>query len=411
MPRSFKESINPYIGLIPSEWKEIKNRYLFVHDKIIVKEKYKETQLLSLTTKGIVKKDIESNEGKMPSDFGTYQEVKKDQVVLCLFDLDCSAVFSGVSSYDGMISPAYKVVSCTDRILPRFAEYWFENIGNRRSYMYHSKSLRYTINDDMFKDIYTCVPSIEEQLKIISLLDDRLGKADIAISKIEEEIDSLIKLKKSAISKEMFGPNSEKWNQTKLLNLLSMKITDGPHETPVFVDEGIPFISAEAIYTGRIDFDHKRGNITQEYYEECCKKYIPKVNDIYMVKSGGTTGNLAIVDTNEIFTIWSPLAAIRVNNKNYYKFVYYYLFSAEFQYQIALNWSYGTQQNIGMRTLEQMQIRYPDFETQKKIADSLDAQLSKVDELIALKRQKIVFLKKYKESFLYSVITGKKEVF
>ena len=32
-----------------------------------------------------------------------------------------------------------------------------------------------------------------------------------------------------------------------------------------------------------------------------------------MIKSGATTGKVAIVDTERIFTIWSPLAVFRAN--------------------------------------------------------------------------------------------------
>ncbi|MFQ7255553.1 MAG: hypothetical protein ACLROH_05335 [Streptococcus sp.] len=41
------------------------------------------------------------------------------------------------------------------------------------------------------------------------------------------------------------------------------------------------------------------------------KKVSPKKDDIYIVKSGATTGNVGIVTTDEIFDIWSLLALIR----------------------------------------------------------------------------------------------------
>lgn len=66
------------------------------------------------------------------------------------------------------------------------------------------------------------------------------------------------------------------WEQRKLLDLLQQPISDGPHETPDLVDEGVPFISVDAIVDNRIDFDRRRGNITEEYDLECRKKYSPQ---------------------------------------------------------------------------------------------------------------------------------------
>ena len=37
------------------------------------------------------------------------------------------------------------------------------------------------------------------------------------------------------------------WERTPIKHIVSIRITDGPHETPDFVDGGVPFLSAEAV--------------------------------------------------------------------------------------------------------------------------------------------------------------------
>ena len=77
------------------------------------------------------------------------------------------------------------------------------------------------------------------------------------------------KMKDSGI--EWIGEIPENWSVGKTLYGLSMPITDGPHETPELYEEGIPFVSAEAVSNGngKIDFEHIRGYISKEYYDEC----------------------------------------------------------------------------------------------------------------------------------------------
>ncbi len=209
---------------------------------------------------------------------------------------------------------------------------------------------------------------------------------------------------------EWIGDIPEKWDVCKTFRLLSMPITDGPHETPFFVDEGIPFISAEAISSGNglINFSNKRGYISEDYYKECCKKYTPQVDDIYMIKSGATTGRVAYV-SNDIdfkFTIWSPLAVFRVNKQlSYPKYVYYFLLSDSYQKQIETKWSYGTQQNIGMRNIEKLFVCIPPFFEQKEIADYLDAKCAKIDAFIAKQKTVIEKLKEYKQSVITEAVT------
>ena len=207
---------------------------------------------------------------------------------------------------------------------------------------------------------------------------------------------------------EWIGEIPEDWNVGKTLYALSMPITDGPHETPELFDEGIPFISAEAVScgNGHIDFEHIRGFISQEFYEECCKKYIPQINDIYMIKSGATTGKVAKVETQKLFTIWSPLAVFRVEPQRcYYEYLYYFIQSDAYQKQIENKWTYGTQQNIGMRTLEKLMICFPSITQQKLIADYLDSKCSKIDEIIEKQQLIIEKLKEYKISIITEVVT------
>lgn len=72
-----------------------------------------------------------------------------------------------------------------------------------------------------------------------------------------ETTNKNIKLKPSGI--EWIGDVPEDWEVVKTIYCLKMPITDGPHETPDLYEDGIPFISAEAVSKGYIDFELKRG--------------------------------------------------------------------------------------------------------------------------------------------------------
>lgn len=207
---------------------------------------------------------------------------------------------------------------------------------------------------------------------------------------------------------EWIGQIPQEWSVGKTIFGLEMPITDGPHETPQLYSEGIPFVSAEAVSTGdgRINFDNIRGYISREYYEECCKKYVPRKEDIYMIKSGATTGKVAIVDTDDIFTIWSPLAVFRCNKDSLNsRFLLYTLQSDYFQKQVESKWSFGTQQNIGMRTLERLLICYPSIGEQERIAEYLDTKCADIDALIAAKEKTNTLLKERRQSIIYEAVT------
>ena len=203
-----------------------------------------------------------------------------------------------------------------------------------------------------------------------------------------------------AVPEIRFAGFTDDWEQRKLLDLLVQPVSDGPHETPDLVDDGIPFISVDAIVDNKIDFDRKRGYITEEYDLECRKKYSPQRDDVYLVKSGATVGKVAIVETDERFNIWSPLAAMRTNKDLMLpKYLYFYLQLKDVQDEIYEKSIGGTQPNLSMRVLEKFDIKVPDIDEQSKIVLALE----NLDNLITLHQRKCDELKELKRYMLQNM--------
>jgi len=205
---------------------------------------------------------------------------------------------------------------------------------------------------------------------------------------------------------EWLGDVPAHWCVLPIKRIVTIPVTDGPHETPEILDEGIPFVSAEAIRNNRIDFDRKRGYISESEHRRFCLKYHPKRNDIYMIKSGATTGNLAIVETDEEFSIWSPLAVIRVHSKKAdARFVLSAMNSREFQTSVQLFWSFGTQQNIGMNVIENLSLPIPPFPEQHSIAAFLDRETGRIDTLIEKKERQDELLQEKRAALISHAVT------
>lgn len=198
------------------------------------------------------------------------------------------------------------------------------------------------------------------------------------------------------------------WKVTITKKCLSIPITDGPHETPILYEDGIPFISAESVSSGngRIDFSRMRGYISEEYHQECCKKYKPQKNDVYIIKSGSTTGKVAIVKTDQVFNIWSPLAVLRAKQDIVPDYLFYAVQSSYYQEQIIQAWGMGTQQNIGMRTLEHLKVAYPEYDEQHAIATTL----SDMDALIEAKTALLEKKRAIKQGAMQELLTGRRRL-
>lgn len=426
-----KDSGIEWVGEIPKHW-QIKVLFQLATQ---VKNKNKdlvEKNLLSLSYGKIKRKNIEKSEGLLPASFDGYNIIEENDIVLRLTDLqnDHTSLRVGRTTERGIITSAYVTIRPINSNASKYLYYLLHSFDIKKGFYGMGAGVRQGLNFEEVKMLKIPVPPIEEQISIAAYLDEKCSKIDEIIASAKASIEDYKQWKTSiiyeAVTKgldpdaemkdsgiEWIGKIPKGWKICKTLYALSMPITDGPHTTPELFDSGIPFISAEAVScgNGKIDFSHKRGYISQEFYEECCQKYIPQFNDIYMIKSGATTGKVAMVDTDEVFTIWSPLAVFRVNNDRVLpKYLFYYLQSDAYQKEVELGWTYGTQQNIGMRTLEKLKICMPPISVQEKIVKYLDKNCIVVDNLISTKENLITDLESYKKSLIYEVVTGKRKV-
>ena len=76
-------------------------------------------------------------------------------------------------------------------------------------------------------------------------------------------------------------------NEVIALGHLSSCITDGPHKTPQYVDEGVPFVTVKNMVTGRLDFRELR-YITRQDHEEFSKRCKPQRGDVLDSKDGAS---------------------------------------------------------------------------------------------------------------------------
>ena len=64
-----------------------------------------------------------------------------------------------------------------------------------------------------------------------------------------------------------------------------IKITDGTHKTPQYLNKGITFISAKNIVNGELDFSDIK-YISENEYMDIQKRCQTEINDILLSKSG-----------------------------------------------------------------------------------------------------------------------------
>ena len=402
--RDMIDSRVEWIGSIPASWQTLTIGSLFK----VRNEKVNDTDYppLSVTKGGIVPQM--ENVAKSDANDNRKMVLTNDFVINSRSDRKQSC---GVSSLDGSVSLINTVLypAIDAPIVPAYLNYLLKNYGFAEEFYRWGHGIvadLWTTRWQEMKSILLPMPSMEEQQQILDTISDQTDKVDALIGNVQAQIEKLKAYKTSIITEAVtLGLNlsvsykdsglqwvpeiPDTWDNRKMITILSMRVVDGPHESPVLHNEGIPYISATAIENGKINFDLMRGYISEEYCNLCDIRYKPQLHDILVIKLGASTGQVAIVETENRFNIWVPLAAVRCNDEADPYFVYYAFQSDYFKRQMELSWTYGTQQTLGVKTIERLRILLPPLEEQKEIVANLDDKRDRIDRLIAIKQAKI----------------------
>ena len=193
-----------WIGRAPKHWDVLEQKWLMRKKKLIC-EKWQGESVLSLTTSGVVVRDVESGKGKFPATFDGYQYIDAGNLVLCLFDIDVTPRCTGLARQSGVISPAYSQFAMLPGAEARFYDYYFRAMDDRKLSLGLTSTMRHSFTADAFGLIRALRPSAEEQLRIANYLDAKTAEVDRLVSSKRAIIADLKAYKQSLIYETVTG--------------------------------------------------------------------------------------------------------------------------------------------------------------------------------------------------------------
>jgi type I restriction enzyme S subunit len=245
-------------------------------------------------------------------------------------------------------------------------------------------------------------PHLPEQRAIAAALSDVAA----LLAKLDQLIAKKRDLKQAAMQQLLTGQTrlpgfAGEWQTKAIKDIVLTPVTDGPHLTPRFLDDGIPFLSVNNLVDNKIDLADLRF-ISRADHEEFSRKCKPRKGDVLLGKAA-SVGKVAIVDLDIEFNIWSPIALIRVGGSADARFVYYQLQSKDVVRQITLLTNSSSQGNIGMGDIEKLTLALPQLDEQTAIVTVLSDMDAEITALEA-RRDKTRALK---QGMMQELLTGR----
>ena len=184
-------------------------------------------------------------------------------------------------------------------------------------------------------------------------------------------------------------------------------VRDGTHDTPKYIENGIPLITSKNLKNAKIDFNNVQF-ISKRDHKEIIKRSIVENDDI-LFGMIGTIGNPVIVTCKKEFSIKN----VGLFKKNYDyiipRYLRYWLESSKlFKILKEKDFIKGTTQKfISLGNLRILPIPLSSLEEQYEIVNEIESRLSVCDKLEETAQQSLEKIEYLRQSILKKVFEGK----
>lgn len=414
--REMKDSGISWVGEIPKEW-TIMPLYCFYSERKNKNIFGAENNLLSLSYGKVIRKDINTSEGLLPSNYNGYNIVEAGDIIIRPTDLqnDKRSLRTGLSKERGIITSAYIALKPKNGINSRFYHYLLHTYDILKVFYNMGNGVRQGLNYDEFAKLMVYSPSDTEQQRIAEFLDRECGKIDGLKADIQAQIDTLEQYKRSVITEAV----THGLNPSAPMNECSVswarqipqhwKVMPNKHLMtkiknicPIYKGEDILSLTMYGVIVRDLDAGGKMPSSFDGY------QYIKKGNLLMCLFDIDVTPRcIGIIKQNGITSpAYSQFKMKKIANARFYYYYYLMLDYTKELLHLAKNLRHSlTEDQLG--AIKQL---VPPLDEQQEIADYLDNKCAEIEQIIADKKSQIETLDGYKKSLIYEYVTGKKEV-
>lgn len=425
----YKDSGVKWLGQIPSHWDVLSLKHILKLKKTLVGKNSSQYDLLSLTLKGIIKRDMENPEGKFPASFDAYQVVEPNDFVFCNFDNEETPRAVGLSKYKGMITGAYDVLCRKNpKLTDKYLIYYFLYIDDAKRFKPLYKGLRKTVPFDSFMSYKIPVPSLKEQEEMVSYLDVVTSKIDEAIAQQQKMIDLLNERKQIIINEavtkgldpkakmkdsgiDWIGKIPEHWDVIKL-GALGLTINGVSHDSTYF-GTGYPFVSYSDVYKNYSLPQSVVGLANSTVQER--SYFSVEEGDVFFTRTSETAEEIGFASTclktipDAVFAGF--LIRFRPQKKCLNKFFSKYYFRANIHRNYFVKeMNLVIRASLSQQLLKGLPILLPSLKEQEEIANYLNQKTQEIDECLENAKKLIALLQERKQIIINDVVTGKVKV-
>nr|WP_321484291.1 restriction endonuclease subunit S [uncultured Cohaesibacter sp.] len=251
-------------------------------------------------------------------------------------------------------------------------------------------------------DVYALpipLPPLEEQQRIVAILDEAFEGLARARAHAEVNLENTNELFRNTLAQRT---NSEDFSRVLLSEICDVR--DGTHDTPKYVDEGVPLVTQKNIRPEGLSLENVK-LISQDDHTAIHRRSNVAEGDILISMIGVNRGMSCLVDRDDVFSI-KNVGLIKETTELNMNFLLYYLKSADAEKYIEEATNGGAQPFVGLGKLRAFPIPFPERAVQDRVAAELTEMRGAVQALAVNYEAQIKDFDDLRQSLLQKAFAG-----
>lgn len=325
----------------------------------------------------------------------------------------------GVSPYRGIVSGDYEVLRPTSGYVSgRYMHYALRSRHMIGEYRMRSTGIRpsqWRLYWDQMGDIRIPLPPLEQQEQIADYLDRETAQIDALITEQQRLVETLQERRGVVVDQGLRAQPEAQWTRSALKYML-----EG-------IDQGVSPQAEAALADDDSWGVLKSGCVNRGVFREDEHKRLPddftfdarirvSTGDVIVSRASGSpdlVGSCATVRSLTYRLILSDkLFRLRPAPSVDDRFLVWLLNSRSYRTQVrqAISGAQGLANNLPLAALRSFEMHYPPLDEQRRIADRLDEQTTRIDTLIAESERLIELSQERRAALITAAVTGRIDV-
>lgn len=313
-----------------------------------------------------------------------------------------------------------KILKPNENILPLFLYYGTQYIVAKMPDRGYARHYQYAEKENL------AVPPLPEQERIVARIEELFSQLDAGVETLYKTKAQLAVYRQAVLKEAFEGRLTKEWREQRIIekqNLvqnarekrnrvladrklkplkyewkddiflphipreweyaqigdIAWSIKDGPHYSPEYSEEGVPFITGGNVRPTGVDFQSAK-RISLKLHKELCKRCCPEKGDMLYTK-GGTTGIARVNTYDQEFSVWVHVAVIKYVDSVLPEY-FQHVLNSPLCYQQSQKYTHGVgNQDLGLTRMVNIIFPICSIEEQKQIVANLEAQLTVCDSI------------------------------